>query len=279
METLEGKVAVVTGAASGIGRSTAIELAQRGCHVALVDIDEKGLSETNARISADKPATSVRAVAFEVDVSDAASVDELADDVVGEFGAVHIVINNAGINVTAPFEAHSLDDFRRVFDVNLWGVIHGCKTFLPHLRNVDQGHIVNVSSGFGIVAVAGQSAYCASKFAVRGLTESLYEELSNTSIGVTGIYPGCIDTNIIAEADIHYDADVVAEIGDYFTRHGCQPEKVGRCIVDAILEDKHRVLVTAEARFFDWVRRLAPTVGNRLANRAMTHIIGVDFEE
>ncbi len=276
MQTLESKTAVITGAASGIGRATAIALAEAGCHTALVDVDTDGLSETHARITSDKPATSVRSICYEVDVGDAEAMQSLADDVVSEFGAVHIIVNNAGINITAPFEDHSLEDFKRTFDVNLWGVIHGCKAFLPYLRRVDEAHIVNISSAFGIVGVAGQAAYCASKFAVRGLTETLHEELKGTSINTSVVHPGCINTNIVDSGEFH-DDDIATDVRAYFTQHGCAPDKVARRIVKAIQKNQHRVVVTAEARVLDWARRLAPTTGNHLANQAMVRILGFDL--
>ena len=277
MEIFDQKIAVVTGAASGIGRATARALADAGCHIALVDVDADGLQEVKKRITSDKPATASRALCYEVAVSDAEAMEELAQDVVAEFGAAHIVVNNAGINVTARFEEHSLDDFKRTFDVNLWGVIHGCRAFLPYLRRVDQGHIVNISSAFGIVGVGGQSAYSASKFAVRGLSESLHEELAETSIGVSVVHPGCINTNILESASIR-DQTIADDARAYFAQNGCAPEKVADRIVEAIKNKDHRVLVTAEAHVFDWLRRLLPTTGNRLANRAMARVLGVDIK-
>ncbi len=278
MQTLDSRIAVITGAASGIGRATAIAMADAGCHVALVDVDTDGLAEVLARISSDRPATSVRCKAYEADVGDARAMEELTDEVISEFGAVHIVVNNAGINVTARFEDHSLEDFRRTFDVNLWGVIHGCHFFLPYLRRVDEAHIVNISSAFGIVGTAGQAAYCASKFAVRGLTETLHEELKDTSIGVTVVHPGCIATNIVNTAQFS-DDQLAADSRAYFERNGCAPEKVAQRIVTAIRKNQHRVLVTPEARLFDLARRIAPTSGNRLANRALGVFLGHDLSE
>ena len=270
MDSLEQKVAVVTGAASGIGRATAIALADAGCRLALVDIDSSGLSETQQGL--DSP----RVIPYEVDVSDADAMNQLADEVSSEFGAVHIVVNNAGINVTAGFEQHSLDDFQKIFDVNLWGVIHGCRAFLPHLKRARQGRLVNISSAFGIVGCADQTAYCASKFAVRGLSESLHEELAGTSVGVTVVHPGCIDTDIVRTANIH-DDEAAKEIRSFFANYGCPPQTVADRIVDAIRHDRHRVLVTRETYAADIARRLFPTTGNRLANRVMNWMLQLDF--
>ncbi len=276
MEDLKDKICVVTGAASGIGRSTACAAAAAGCHVALVDINSDGLAETMRDIEAVTDSDTQRVDSYVVDVGDGAAVHQLADDVVNDFGSVHIIVNNAGINVTARFEDHSVQDFQRTFDVNLWGVIHGCRAFLPYLREVNEAHIVNISSAFGIVGVAGQAAYSASKFAVRGLSESLHEELAHTSIGVSVVHPGCINTNIIhnTRIDDHPAAD---EIRAYFDQYGCSPEVVAERIIEAIRRDEHRVLITAETHFVDWLRRLLPTTGNRIANRLMNRMIGFDF--
>ena len=272
MKRLTQRTAVVTGAASGIGRATALELADAGCHLALVDIDEAGLAESEQMVKRRGARTSC----FAVDVGDAAAMEELAADVVEEFGEVHVVINNAGINVTASFEDHELEDFEKTFDVNFWGVVYGCRYFLPYLRQVDEAHIVNISSVFGIVGVAGQSAYSASKFAVRGLSESLHEELSDTSIGVTVVHPGCINTQIIHRARIA-DEELARRARAHFLSKGCRPEVVGQKIVAAVLADRHRLLVTPEAWVTDFLRRLIPTRGNRLANRMMARVLGVEL--
>ncbi len=272
MTPLTDRTVVITGAASGIGYACCLAFADAGCHIAAVDRNADGLSETADAIAEQTPGCRVNT--YVVDVTDADAVDELAEDVADDFGDIHVVINNAGINVTGSFEEHSLEDFRRVFDVNLWGVIHGCRSFLPYLKRAGRGHIVNLSSLFGIVGVAGQSAYSASKFAVRGLSESLHEELADTDVSVTVVHPGCIKTSIIDDATIH-DADSVDRIHDYFSKHGCEPDVVARRIVDAVEDNTHRLLVTAESRAFDWLRRITPTRGNRLANRLMGWMVGI----
>ncbi|MFU8804735.1 MAG: SDR family NAD(P)-dependent oxidoreductase [Bradymonadaceae bacterium] len=273
MKKLDGRIAVITGAASGIGRSTALALARAGCRIALVDINPEELDETRRQITE----AGGKADAFITDVSDAEQMQTLADDVIGTFGAVHIVVNNAGINVTASFDDHSLDDFERVLGVNLFGVIHGCHVFLPHLRQVDEAHIVNVSSVFGIVGVAGHAAYSASKFAVRGLSESLFEELHGSSIGVSVVHPGCINTNIVS-ASTMYDEGLRTQAASYFQRFGVSPDVVAVRIVRAIRRNEHRVRVTRETYLLDWMRRLAPMTGNHRANRLMQRLMGIkDF--
>ena len=276
MRELKKKTAVITGAASGIGRATALAMAEAGCHLALVDVNREELAQTKLKLQRETTRHGTTARTYEVDVSDAEEMHALADQIADDFGDIHIIVNNAGINVTASFEDHTLDDFRRVLDVNLRGVIHGCHFFLPYLKKVDQAHIVNISSAFGIVGVAGQSAYSASKFAVRGLSESLHEEFANSSIGVSVVHPGCIKTNIVRDAIIS-DADAADGIRDYFVQKGAAPQVVARRIVRAIRNNEHRVLVTPETYLLDFLRRAIPERGNRIANRIMARMLGLEL--
>ncbi len=274
MRHLHRTTAVITGAANGIGRATADALADRGASLALIDIDDAGLHNLQRTLGASFPDIAIST--HRCDVSDRRAMADTAGAILDEHGAVDIVINNAGINVTAPFEDHDHDAFERVMDVNFWGVVHGCQLFLPHLKDRPWGHLVNISSAFGIVGVASQSAYSASKFAVRGFSESLHEELANTSVDVSVVHPGCIATSIIDAAHIADDHSRDA-IATFFRDHGHPPEAVARRIVDAIARRTHRVVVTPEARLLDWLRRLAPTLGNRLANRLMQRFTDVDL--
>lgn len=271
MKKIEDRVAVVTGAASGIGRATSLALAAAGARVALVDLDGPGLEPVAAEIAAagGRPTTS-----HVVDVACPEAVGALADEVADRCGAVHIVVNNAGLTVIAPFEETSLEDWQLVLGVNVWGVVNGCRSFLPHLRRAEEGHLVNISSLFGIVGVPGQSAYCASKFAVRGLSEVLWEELRGTSIGVTVVHPGGIRTNIIERAKCA-DPEVAERIRQFFRRKSAPPEVVARKIVRAIRRNRPRVRVTPETIALDWLRRLAPVLGNRLSAGALVRMLGL----
>src|SRR5476651_735904 len=178
-----GSVAVVTGAASGIGRALALGLWEKGCHLALVDLDHHGLARLELELGrSGRRQTLTTHVA---DVGNRARMRDLAREVADAHGAVHLLINNAGIGYEAAFPQTSLDDWDRIIDVNLWGVIYGCHFFMPHLAKVSRGHIVNMSSLLGIVAMAGQTAYSTTKFAVRGFSESLAEELRATTVGLT----------------------------------------------------------------------------------------------
>src|SRR6478735_7120849 len=168
MKDFNGKVAAITGAGSGIGRALAVELANRGCHLALSDIDEAGLAATVNLCEGH----AVKVTSSRVDVADREAVFAWADEVVADHGRVNLVFNNAGVSLGYGFQAMSYEDFEWLMNINFWGVVHGTKAFLPHLLVAAEGHIVNVSSVFGLISVPSQSAYNAAKFAVRGMTES-----------------------------------------------------------------------------------------------------------
>lgn len=259
MRTLQDRVVVVTGASSGIGRATAVAFAEQGAKLALVDVDADALEATRADVAALGRAVSLHVV----DVSDRDAMRALADEVVATHGAVHVVINNAGVTVTKSFEQHSWEDWDWVIGVNLEGVHNGCRVFMPHLRAVEEAHIVNISSLFGIYGVPGQSAYCASKFAVRGLSEALWEELASTHIGVTVVHPGGVRTNIIRNARVA-DASVQKRVARGFEKLGTSPEDVAKKIVKAVRRRDRRLVVTPEAVVGDWFRRMFPLLSNRL---------------
>lgn len=268
MERLEGRVAVVTGAASGIGAAVARELARAGCRLVVVDRDP----------SVGEVAGAVDGRAEVVDVSDAAAVDALAARVQAELGGAHILVNNAGVTVIGRFEEHSAEDFDRVMRVNLGGVVNGCRAFLPQLRAADEAHLVNLSSVFGIVAIPGQSAYCTSKFAVRGFTEALAEELRGTRVGVTVVHPGGVRTNIVTHATRGALAprdDTLERLGRFFAKRTPPPEEVAPRIVDAIRRKQRRALVTGDAVVLDWLRRLAPVWGNEVVASSILKAMGV----
>ncbi|MEX2271205.1 MAG: SDR family NAD(P)-dependent oxidoreductase [Vicinamibacterales bacterium] len=270
---LSGKVAVVTGAASGIGRALALRLWEKGCHLALVDLDGDGLARLRVELSASAPGrTPTTHVA---DVSDRARMRDLAREVASAHGAVHVLINNAGIGYEAPFPQTSLDDWDRIIAVNLWGVIHGCHFFMPLLAKVERGHIVNLSSVFGIVAMAGQSAYCATKFAVRGLSESLWEELRATSVGLTLVHPAAVATNIMKRANGD-DPQLLQRLSHWFEHNGIAPERAAAQIIRAIEKGTPRLMITPEATLGDVLKRLMPVTGNRLFGDAVIRAIGVE---
>ena len=270
---LSGKVAVVTGAASGIGRALAAGLGAKGCHLALVDIDQDGLARLRDELSGAPGGGTV--TTHVANVSDRARMRDLAREVAAAHGAVHVLINNAGIGYEAAFPQTSLDDWERIIAVNLWGVIHGCHFFMPHLAKADRAHIVNLSSVFGIVGMAGQSAYCATKFAVRGLSESLWEELRATSVGLTIVHPAAVATDIMKRASGD-DPQLLQRIAHWFEHNGISPDKAAARIIRAIERGSPRLVIAPEARLGDVLKRLMPVSGNKLYGDAVIRAVGVE---
>lgn len=255
MTNVQNKVAVVTGAGSGIGRALAYELARRGAKLALSDVDTAGLAETVKQVRV----IGARVHEAKLDVSDRAAVLSYADDVVAEFGVVNIVVNNAGIAFTGDIEKMSFEQIEKVMDVDFWGVVNGTKAFLPHLISSGDGHVVNISSLFGLLAVPGQSAYNAAKFAVRGFTESLRQEMlvNKHPVQVTCVHPGGIKTAITrnAKAVEGLDAAAIAEMFDKKLAK-TTPEAAARTILRGVSRNKARTLIGADAKFLDLVVRV-----------------------
>ncbi len=250
MTYFSDKVAVVTGAGSGIGRALTVQLAGQGCHVAISDINEDNLAETVALIP---QSDRVTAKTNTLDVSDRKQFSKYALEVIEEFGRVDVVINNAGISGRdVTMDEFDYADYERVLNVNLWGVIHGSHEFLPHLIANPGSHLVNVSSIFGLVAPPMAGAYCASKFAVRGYTEALRTELRDRGVHVTCVHPGVIATNIAVAAGL--DEETV----NAFSTKGLTPEKAARVILKGVQKGKARVLVTGGAYLLDFLQRLMP---------------------
>ena len=259
MQRLEGRVAIVTGAASGIGRAVAEELARQGCRLALVDIDERGLHETEALVTR----AGAQAARFVADVSDRARMERLPAEIDTQLGEIHILVNNAGVSLGATFAEQTLDDFEWILGINLRGVVHGCKFFLPYLERAEEGHIVNVSSMFAFLGLPGQSSYSITKAGVQALSEALWTELAHTRIGVTSVHPGGIRTNIIRSARIT-DAEGRAKGIELIDRYGHSPEKAARKIVGAIRSGRKRLLIGPEAVLLGWVKRLLPVTTHRI---------------
>jgi short-subunit dehydrogenase len=269
---LSGSVAVVTGAAGGIGRALSLQLREKGCQLALVDIDARGLEQFASELrGAD---VGPRVTTHEGNVADAQRMQQISTEVIQAHGAVHVLVNSAGVAYEAPFPQTSLEDWRHVVDANFWSVVVACRTFLPHLAKVERGHIVNLSSLFGIIAMPGQTAYCATKFAVRGFSEALHEELRATSVGVTVVHPGAVATNIMRSARGD-DPELLRRLAEWYERNAIPPERAAAQIVRAIERGTPRLVITAEAKVADILKRLLPVSGNSLFVDAVIRGLGV----
>jgi NAD(P)-dependent dehydrogenase (short-subunit alcohol dehydrogenase family) len=258
MTQLHGKIAVVTGAASGIGRALALLLAERGCSVAAVDLQQDAVRETAERIAA----LGARASSHALDVSDRAVMERLPGEVLSAHGAVDILVNNAGILAGYRFSDHPIEHFERIVGVNLMGVVYGCKFFLPHLEKRPEAHIVNLSSMFGLLAIPTQAAYAASKFGVRGFSEALWSELAHGPVKVTCVYPGGVHTNLVRTAPgWGHGVEVAQRQFDQVVKR--TPEQAARRIARAIERNQPRVRLGVESYLIDWLKRLLPSAPQR----------------
>lgn len=270
MKSFENKVAAITGAGSGIGRALAVALAAKGCHLALSDVDEAGLEETERQTAA----LGVRVTSEVVDVANREAMYAWADQVASEHGRVNLIFNNAGVAVASTVEKMSYGDFEWLMGVNFWGVVHGTKAFLPHLKASGEGHIINVSSVFGLAGIPSQSAYNSAKFAVRGFTESLRQELDMLGYGVSAscVHPGGIKTRIAKSARMN---ESIGDLGlgspDTETREKFErsfittAQRAAGTILSGVQRDQRRILVGPDARVYDWLVRLLPTAYQRVA--------------
>jgi NAD(P)-dependent dehydrogenase (short-subunit alcohol dehydrogenase family) len=257
LTTLTDKVVVITGAGSGIGRALALRSAGAGALLALSDWDRDGLAETVA-LAEQAGATKVRQDV--VDVSDRAAVAAWAAGVVEELGRVNLVVNNAGVSATGDFSDLTYDDLDWIVGINFWGVVHGSKEFLPHLVASGDGALVNISSLFGLVSVPGQSAYNATKYAVRGLTEAIREEMlvNRHPVTVTCVHPGGIRTGISRHGRKAAGLDA-ARIDALFEKKLAKmsPDRAAEIILDGALAGKPRVLVGLDAHLIHQFGRIA----------------------
>lgn len=259
MKEFRGKVAAITGAGSGIGRALAIELARRGAHLALSDVNAEGLAETVGRCEG----LGVKVTSRLVDVADREAMNAWADLVVEEHGKANLIFNNAGVALGATVESMTFEDFEWLMGINFWGVVNGTKAFLPHLKASGDGHVVNLSSVFGLISIPTQSAYNSAKFAVRGFTDALRIELDVDECGVsaTTIHPGGIRTNIARNA--RFDPALSPpgltskSIGDEFDRIArTSPKKAARQILTAVERNRRRALIGPDAKVIDLISRL-----------------------
>ncbi|WP_148572138.1 SDR family NAD(P)-dependent oxidoreductase [Nocardioides caldifontis] len=271
---LQDKVLVITGAASGIGRALAVDAARRGAVPAISDVDVTGLEET-ARLV--EQATDRRPHVEKLDVRDRDAWHSYASSVVAELGRADVIVNNAGVALSGDVDKVSEEQFRFLVDVDFWGVVHGTQAFLPHVIASGDGHVVNISSLFGLLSVPGQSAYNAAKFAVRGFTESLRQEMlvAGHPVQVHCVHPGGIKTAIARNAAAAEGVDQQGN-ADFFDRKLARtsPEKAARVILDGMLAGRPRILVGADARVLDAFVRLTGSGYQRVVARVMRGRMG-----
>ena len=271
MKNFKNKVAAITGAGSGMGQQLAVLLAKAGCHVSLSDVNEKGLAETVELV---KP-YNVRVTSKKVNVAKLEEVRTWAEETVQNHGSVNMIFNNAGVALGSTVEGSNYEDLEWIMGINYWGVVYGTKEFLPYLKKTGEGHIINTSSLFGLTAQPTQSAYNSTKFAVRGFTESLRQELDieNSGVSALSVQPGGSRTNIANDA----------RMSDSIKSMGMNPEKSAKAfnkllrmpaeeaaqqILDAVLKNKRRLLIGNDAKTLDLIQRVLPTGYQRITAMA-----------
>src|SRR5947209_17141906 len=261
MTAIQGSAAAVTGAASGIGRALALELALRGCDLALTDRDEAGLQAVAAEIARDGKR---KVTTHRVDVGEPAEIADFAQAATSAHPALNIVINNAGVALLGQFNEIDQTQMDWLFNVNFWGTVHATRAFLPHLSARPAAHIVNLSSIFGIIAPPGQTAYCAAKFAVRGFSESLRHELqmANSPVRLSVVHPGGVATSIARNSrqgsGVTDNARRAASIERFDTLAKTTPQAAAQRIISGIEKNQPRILIGGDARFMDLLQRLRP---------------------
>lgn len=276
MKNFTNKVAAITGASSGIGRGLALELGRRGCNLALCDINEMGLEETvsGARSSG------VHVTSQKVDVADREAVYAWADQTLKDHGKVNLIFNNAGVGLGSTIEGMTYEEFEWLMNINFWGVVYGTKAFLPHLKAAGEGHIINISSVFGLVGVPTQGAYNAAKFAVRGFTECLRVELDMMECGVsaTSIHPGGIQTDIARSSRVNPNVRALG-LSDEGTVEKAEKQfitsadKAARIILGAVEKNKRRAMIGPDAYIFDWTARALPSAYQRIVRGFMKRVM------
>jgi short-subunit dehydrogenase len=268
MSFLSDGMAVVTGAGSGIGRALAQQLAAAGSALALTDVAEAGLLQTAQSLEKKSALVSTHVV----DVADETGMRSFAEDVSKRHGCVTLLINNAGVALHGNFEEVSLDDFRSLMNINFWGALYGVTFFLPLLKREKRAHIVNISSVFGMIAPAGQCAYAASKFAVRGFTEALRHELEGSNVGVSCVHPGGVRTQIARHARIGANVTTTGhqeKAAQFEKLLRTSPEAAAARILRGVERREPRILIGADAYQVDVLQRLRPATYWKTLSRRM----------
>ncbi len=261
MTAISGSAAAVTGAASGIGRALALELARRGCDLALADRDEAGLLALAAEIGKNPDC---KVSVHRLDVGEPSQIQDFAAAAIAAHPRLNILINNAGVALLGTFAEVEQAQMEWLININFWGVVHGTRAFLPHLSSQRAAHIVNLSSIFGIIAPPGQTAYCAAKFAVRGFSESLRHELAmaDSPVKVSVVHPGGVSTNIVRNSrtgsGVADNARRAESIDRFDAMAKTTPAAAALRIIEGIEKNQPRILIGNDARFMDLLQRFRP---------------------
>jgi NADP-dependent 3-hydroxy acid dehydrogenase YdfG len=268
MKTLSNKTVAITGAGSGIGRALAVQMSAHGARLALSDVNEVTLAETAALVRSRGPLHTAR-----VDVGQRDAIYAWADQVKEALGPADVIVNNAGVSLSQRIVEMRDEDFAWLMNINFWGVVHGTRAFLPQLMSRPEAHVVNLSSVFGLIAIPTQAAYNSSKFAVRGFTEALRQELADTTVRVTSVHPGGIKTNIVLNGRHYQDPtgntnrDAVA--GEFAKVARTTADQAAEQIVSAVLREKPRLLIGLDAVLIDRLQRLMPENYDRVVAKAI----------
>jgi len=265
----EPRVAIVTGAASGLGLGIAEALASEGWQLALIDVHEARLAEVSSRFES----TSPKVTHHVIDVSVSEQMAEARAAIVAAHGGVTLLVNSAGVSLAGDFQDTALADLDWVMRINFSGTVNGCKVFLPDLLARRRAHIVNVCSSFGLTGFPGKSGYAASKFAVRGFSESLRMELAHTGVGLTVLYPGPVDTRLVREGRAHSESQRERETA-FLSRRAIPVKRVADATLRAITRDDSRVLLSWDYRLIDWLTRLSPSLAQALIGRIGVRELG-----
>jgi butyryl-CoA dehydrogenase len=257
MKNFENRVFAITGAASGIGRALSLQLTQHGAKIAAADLNDAGLAELQKEVSA----LGGECFSFSLDVSQQADFANFANATKEHFGQVDGIINNAGVTLVSSVSDMARSDFEWLMNINFWGVVNGCDAFLPYLRESDDAHIVNISSLFGLLSIPLQSAYNASKFAVRGYTEALKMEMAGTPINVSSVHPGGIKTSIAKNSRVNESSlknGKVRLLKEFDKAAITSAEEAANIIINGMLKNQRRIIVGKDARWMDRIVRLFP---------------------
>jgi butyryl-CoA dehydrogenase len=257
MKNFENRVFAITGAASGIGRALSLQLTQHGAKIAAADLNDAGLAELQKEISA----LGGECFSFSLDVSQQDDFANFANATKEHFGQVDGIINNAGVTLVSSVSDMARSDFEWLMNINFWGVVNGCDAFLPYLRESDDAHIVNISSLFGLLSIPLQSAYNASKFAVRGYTEALKMEMAGTPINVSSVHPGGIKTSIAKNSRVNESSlknGKVRLLKEFDKAAITSAEEAANIIINGMLKNQRRIIVGKDARWMDRIVRLFP---------------------